>query len=172
MKFLRRMLMIKWCDVMEKKITNISIRESCNNIRTIESQIVKRRLTFLGKNIRLPSFKIPSRLISAYCSIKILLGRPNYNVRYFMLNDIKKIIPEVDKSGSFHTWAHITNDELIWSILSNNTGKNELQHCNYFPKWDDGISESPPSPKSPPFQESSPPRHSPSPPQNSPPPQA
>ena len=75
---------------MEKNITNISIRESFNNIRTIKLQIVKRRLTFLGKIIRLPSFKIPSRLISAYCSIKILLGRPNYTVRYFMLNDITK----------------------------------------------------------------------------------
>ena len=56
---------------MENKSTNILIRKSFNNIRTIDSQIAK-RLTFLGKIIRLPSFKIPSSLIPAYCSIKKL----------------------------------------------------------------------------------------------------
>ena len=76
---------------MENKSTNISIRKSFNNIRTIDSQIAK-RLTFLGKIIILPSFKIPSSLIPAYCSIKKSLGRPSYTIRPSMVNDIKKYI--------------------------------------------------------------------------------
>ena len=158
---------------MENKITNISIRKSFNNIRTIDSQITKRRLIFLGKIIILPGLKIPSRLISAYCSIKRPLGRPNYTIIHSMLNDIRKIIPEVDKSGSFHTCAHIANDELIWSILINNIGKDDPQPCNYSPEWDGNIPESPPPSEPPPFEDSSSPpspQNSPSPPspQNSP----
>ena len=86
MRCLRRILKIKWCDVLENKITNISIRKSFNNIRTINFQITKRRLTFLGKIIRLPRLKVPSRLISACCSTKRPLGRPNYTIRHTMLN--------------------------------------------------------------------------------------
>ena len=69
MRCLCRILKIKWCDVMENKITHILVNKYFNNIRTIESQIMKRRLIFRGKNIRLPSFKIPSRLISVFYSI-------------------------------------------------------------------------------------------------------
>ena len=90
MRFLRKISMIKWCDVMEHKFTNISICKYFNNIRTIESQIAQRRLTFLGKISRLPSLKIPSRLIPAFFFIKIHLGRPNYTIRHSLLNDIKK----------------------------------------------------------------------------------
>ena len=98
---------------MENKFTNITIRKSFNNTRTIDSQITKRRLIFLRKIIRLPSLKVPFRLIFVYCSIGRPIRRPNYTIRPSMLNDARKIIPEVDIFGSFHTWTHIANDELI-----------------------------------------------------------
>ena len=47
MRSLRRILKIKWSDVMEEKITSVSVRENCNNIRNIDSLITKRRLPFL-----------------------------------------------------------------------------------------------------------------------------
>ena len=83
-----------------------------------------------------------------------------------MLNDIRKIIPEVDKFGSFHTWAHIANDELIWSILINNIGKDDPQPYNCSLEWDGNIPASPLPPESPSFEEPSSPQS----PQNSPPP--
>ena len=70
MRSLRRILKITWSDVMEEKIINISVRKNFNNIRNVDSLIAKRRLLFLGKIIRLPSTKIPSRLISAFCPKK------------------------------------------------------------------------------------------------------
>ena len=30
-----------------------------------------------------------------------------------MMKDIEKVIPEVDKTGSFHTSAHVANNELV-----------------------------------------------------------
>ena len=172
MRSLRRILKIKWSDVIDEKITNVSVRKNFNNIRNIDSLIAKRRLLFLGKIIRLPRTKIPSRLISAFCPNKRPIGRPNYTIRHSMLNSVKKIIPTADKYGSFHTWAHIANNELVWSILVNNIGLDDPQPCNYSPEWEGEIPESPtppkpsPPPEPPPFQ-SPPPKsslpHSPSP---------
>ena len=85
---LLRIVKIEWSDVIDEKINNISVRNNFNNIRNIESLISRRRLIFLGKIIRLPKFKIPSRMISASCSNPRPVGRPNYTIRHSMLNDI------------------------------------------------------------------------------------
>ena len=66
MRNLRRNLKIKWSDVIDEKITNVSVRNFFNNIRNIDSHIAKRRLLVQGKIIRLPSTKIPSSLISTF----------------------------------------------------------------------------------------------------------
>ena len=42
-----------------------------------------------------------------------------------MVNGIKKIILGVDEYGSYKSWAHIANDELLWSILVNNLGRDD-----------------------------------------------
>ena len=64
-----------------------------------------------------------------------------------MSNNTKKIIHYVYQYDSICTrLAHISNDELIWSILINNNGKDDSQQCNYSPEWDVIIPESlPPS---------------------------
>ena len=54
---------------------------------------------------------------------------------------IKKYISTVDKHGFFHTWAHIANHELVWSILINNIGIDDPQPCNYSPEWEVEILE-------------------------------
>ena len=67
---------------------------------------------------------------------KILRGRPNTMVRHYILDDIRKIIPSIDKYDSFKTWAHIANNELLWAILVKYLGRNDPQPRNYSPKWD------------------------------------
>ena len=57
--------------------------------------------------------KIPARFISAFIYNKRPRRRPNTTVRHSILNNIGKIIPSVDKNGSFKTWAHIARDELL-----------------------------------------------------------
>jgi len=125
MRCLRRILNIKWSGVIDKKITNISVRKNFNNIRNIESLIAKRRLIFLGKIIRLPKSKIPSRLISASCSNPRPVGRTNYTIRHSMLNDIKKSFPRSIKMAP---------SILVWSILIHNIGLNDPQPCDYAPE--------------------------------------
>ena len=69
-----------------------------------------------------------------------------------MLNDIQKIIPYVGKSGSFHTWTHVANNELILWILINNIGHDNPQPCNHSPGWEDEVPEPPHLPEPLPFQ--------------------
>ena len=64
---------------------------------------------------------------------------------------LEKNIPSVDKYGSFKIWAHIANNELLWSMLVNHLGKDDPQPCNLFLEWDGEIPENniPQSPSSP-----------------------
>ena len=82
-------------------------------------------------------------------------GRPNNTIIHSFLNDISKIIPNVDKYGSFHTWAHVAHDLIRWSFLVNNLHKYEPKPCDpdTNPDWDNlnsPRSKSSPLPQSPP----------------------
>ena len=136
MRCLRRILGIKRSDVVDNKISKKNVRTSFNNIRKVQSVLAKRHSNFVGKIIRMPCKKIPARLISAFLYKKIPRGRPNNTVRHFILDDIRKVIPSVDEYGSFKTWAHIEKNELLWSILVNNLGKDDPQQCKFSPEWD------------------------------------
>ena len=98
--------------------------------------IAKRRLLFIDKIIRKPCKKIPARLISAFLYKKRPRRRPNTTVIHFVIDDIRKIIPSVDKYGSFKIWVHTAKHELLLSLLVNSSVRNDPQPCNYYPDWD------------------------------------
>ena len=77
LRSIRRILGISWDNVRNEKSSNLQVRKRFNNIKNVELQISKRRLTFLGKIIRMSNDKIPARLLSAVCQGKRPLGRPN-----------------------------------------------------------------------------------------------
>ena len=137
MRCLRRILDIMWSDVVDNKISNKNVRTSFNNIRKVKSLIAIRRLLFVGKVIRIPCKKIPARHLSAFHYKNDLKGFTT--VRHSILDDIRKIIPTVDKYGSFKTWAHIANNELLCLMLVNNLGKYDLRPCNFSLEWDGEI---------------------------------
>ena len=101
------------------------------------------------KNQLISYIHIPIRLLSAFCRKERPLGRANYTVRQSMI-DIGKIIPSVKEDGSFYSWAHISNNELVWSILINNIARNDPQPCDYNPEWDGKFPEPRSPPKTPP----------------------
>ena len=54
-----------------------------------------------------------------------------------MIIDIRnKNNSEVNEIGFFNSWAYITNDEIIWSILINKIGRNDPHPCKHDPEWD------------------------------------
>ena len=66
MRSIRSILRIKWSEVMEDRMRNSKIRRMFYNINTVEIQMVKRRLTFIGRVVRMETNKVPGRLISAW----------------------------------------------------------------------------------------------------------
>ena len=90
LRCIRRILGISWDNVREENISNVHVRKRFDNIKNVELQIAKRRLTFLGKIIRMSNDKIPARLLSAVCEGKRPIGRPNITTRHSMLKDIEK----------------------------------------------------------------------------------
>ena len=120
MRCLRRILKIKWDDVRELKIKNVQVGEKFKNIDTIENIISKRRIIFIEKIIRMPCKYISARFISVFQRNKRPIGRPNITVRHSFINDIEKIVSNVDPSGTFNSWAHIAFDEKRWTNLFKN----------------------------------------------------
>lgn len=96
-------------------------------------------MKFLWRVTRTPCKNVSTRLIVACCNRIRPLGRPNTPIKKLMVNDVRNILPSVENDESFKLWAHITNDELLWFILINNKGPNDLQPCDYSPEWYDTI---------------------------------
>ena len=161
---IRSILEIKWDEVRELKITNVQIRKKFYNIDSVENQVSKRRLHFLGKVIRMPCKKIPARLISAFMKNIRPQGRPNNTIRHSFLNDVSKIIPNVDQFGSFNTWAHVAHNLIHWSFLVNNLHKFEPEPCNTDTNPDTNPDRNSPDSKSSLLPQSPPPPPSPPPP--------
>ena len=76
-------------------------------------------------------YTIQIRLLLASNHSKRLFNIPNTMVRNSIVNNILKIILEVDKYGSYKSWAHISNNELIWSILVSDLICDNIQPYNY-----------------------------------------
>ena len=90
MRSIRRILRTKWSEVMEDRVRNSKVRRMFYNINTVEIQMAKRRLTFIGRVVRMDKNKVPGRLISAWIGGKKRpIGRPNQSLRISLLNDIK-----------------------------------------------------------------------------------
>ena len=68
----------------------------------------------------MPCKCVPARLITVFKINKRPLGRSNITVRHSFINDIEKIISNVDPAGTFNSWAHIAFDEKRWTKLEEN----------------------------------------------------
>ena len=57
MRSIRKMLRIKWSEVMEDRIRNSKVKRMFYNINTVEIQMAKRILTFIGRVVRMEKIK-------------------------------------------------------------------------------------------------------------------
>lgn len=108
MRFLRIILDIKWCDVMEIN--------QFNDIRNVKIQVLRRKL--------MSHLKILIRLLLVFWRGKIFLGRSNRFTVYSMIKDVEKFISRVGSNKSFKKWLHTAYDELTSSMLLNTLDSN------------------------------------------------
>ena len=123
-----------------KRFLTYKLENDLTTSKMLNYKSQKEDVTFLGKIIRMPNNKIPARLLSAVCQGKRHIGRQKITTRHSILKDNGKIIPEVDKKGSFSSWAYIAYDKLAWSILINNLGSNNFKPIT---EWDGNTPDSP-----------------------------
>ena len=72
----RRILGIKMTEMKEERIRNSEVRERLFNIPTIQNQIVKCQLTFIGNVVRNSDLKLPTTSASGLCHIHKALQVP------------------------------------------------------------------------------------------------
>ena len=77
MRCIRWILNIKWCGVLDLKLTNEHVRTKFNDISSLRDMVTKKRILFLDRLMRMPYKLIPARSISAFLKDKKLLGRLN-----------------------------------------------------------------------------------------------
>ena len=71
----RIILGITMTEVKEERIRNAELRERFFKIPTIQNQIAKRQLTFIGKVVRNSDQQLPTKLLTAWCNHKRRRGR-------------------------------------------------------------------------------------------------
>ena len=91
---IRRILQITWDDVRTHHIKNMQVRQSFNDITTVEQQILKRQLTFFGKLIRDNPQSPTQNVLTAWYPATRSRGRPHLTTRKSIIRNLRKIIPQ------------------------------------------------------------------------------
>ena len=101
----RRILGITMTEVKEERIRNAEVRERFFNIPTIQNQIAKRQLTFIGKVVRNSDQQLPTKLLTAWCNQKQRrVGVIHLNKKYIVQN-IALNLPCIGKTGIMSEWV-------------------------------------------------------------------
>ena len=139
---IRSIMGITMGQVKDERISNTKLRSMFYNIPTIENEIAKRQLTYIGKVFRNSDTHPPTKLLTAWCNNKRRKGAPLKQNKKSLVENIALIIPETDKQGSLRSWAFYALDDQYWKFLISTLG----QHPETPPN------RPPPSPSRPPPQ--------------------
>ena len=103
--------------VIDKKITNESVRKRFFSIPTIWYQLAKQQLTFIGKVVRNSEDQIPNQILTVWCDNKRKLGSPIQNNKKNLAQNIHLIVPGTSKDGLLTTWVYLALDDGYWVHL-------------------------------------------------------
>ena len=115
----RRILGIKWEQVIEDKITNKEVLARFNNIPEINIFIVRRTNTYIVKVIRAKKTNLPRKLLGVWIYYPRKIGCPPNSCNNNFLIAINSIIPGVGKNAKFQDWAPLAGDESLWNSKIN-----------------------------------------------------
>ena len=103
--------------MIDKRITNGSIRNRFFSIPTIRNQIAQRQLTFIGKVVRNKDNQLPTQLMTAWCNNKRKRGAPLQNNKKNLAQNIRLLIPGAAKDGLLTSWVYFALDDGYWKHL-------------------------------------------------------
>ena len=89
------------------------------DIATIQNQVAKRQLNFIGKVTRNSDEKLPTELLTEWCNNKRQVAGVLYSKKKTLVQKISLIVPTVDRYGSLKLWAHLALNDRYWKYLIN-----------------------------------------------------
>ena len=110
-------------EVKEERIINAEVRERFFNIPTIQNQIAKRQLTFIGKVVRNSDQQLPTKILTAWFNQKRKRGGVLHSNKKSIVQNIALILPCIGKTGIMSEWVHYELDNRYWKYLISNLGK-------------------------------------------------
>ena len=114
---IRNILKIDIAQVIEERITNISIRERFFDIPTIRNKIAHRQLTFIGKVVRNPDDQITTKFLIAWCNNKRNPGGVLKKNKKNLAQNIRLVVHSAAKDGLLTTWMYFALDNSYWTYL-------------------------------------------------------
>ena len=119
---IRRILGITITQVIDEHITNDSVRMRFCRIPSLQNQIAKRQLTFIGKVVRNSDDQIPTRLLTAWCNHPRRRGAPLQSNKKSLVRNLQLIVPSVPKDGRLSSCALYALDGSYWNHLVSQLG--------------------------------------------------
>ena len=108
--------------VIDKNITNKSLRKRFFNIPTVRNQLAKQKLTFIGKVVRNSDDQIPTKLLTVCCDIKLRRVNPPQNNKKNLAQNIHLIVPGAAKDGLLTTQVYLALNDGYWKHLIKQIG--------------------------------------------------
>ena len=109
-------------EVKEGRIRNAEVRRRFFNIPTIQNQIAKRQLTFIGKVVQNSYLQLPTKLLTAWCNHKRKRGRVLHSNKKSIVQHIAIIIPYIGNTGRMSEWVHYALENGYWNYLISKLG--------------------------------------------------
>ena len=163
---IRRILGISITQVIDKHITNDSIRMRFCHIPSIRHQIAKRRFPLLERSFRNSNNQIPTRLLTVWCDCPRRRGAPLQNNKNNLVKKIQLIVPSAASDGRFSSWVFYALNGSYWNHLISQLGTQPTAWEGDIPRATENKNATPPPTNGP--QPQSPLRHNASSPPSSP----
>ena len=119
------------------------------DILTIQNQVAKRQLTFIGIVTWNSDEKLLTKLLMAWWNNKLIFGGVLHSNKKTLVQNIASIVPTVYRYGSLKLWAHLSLDDKYWKYLINGIINAPTPQTGPPPSPDTERAH-PPSPPSPP----------------------
>ena len=111
---LRRILNINMFEVEEQRIRNADVRNRAD-VPDILVFARRRQLRWIGKLARMPSQRLPRRLLTAWVQNPRKRGRPQFNLRNTMIETLQEALDDqVDEHGCLHGWIDTARNKNLW----------------------------------------------------------
>ena len=123
---IRSILGVTMLQVREERMSNKKLRKKFYNILTIQEEIAKRQLTFIGKITRRDRTHIPTLLLTSWSENPRKRGGIRKTNRKSIVENLQLLLPDkIPNTGALNTWVHLAQDKHYWNHLLGRLGSRE-----------------------------------------------